>query len=917
MIGEAKIESGEIELDDDLLAGVTDTPNAEQVEAIRKALGSDVTYLWGPPGTGKTTTVACIVEGFYRQGYSVLIVSNTNIAVDMALEKVCQRLNTKPDFHEGKFLRHGPVVKPELERDFGEQVILDRVVARLGRRLQEEKETLEAKVAQLDHEAKPIREAVRDYERLKSAEETQHSVTSRFSDLQKKDAEIKASIARLRELRQQKKADLERAEKSSALGRFFRGLNPDHLRRELRETNRRLVAQEDTLSAIAGELKSAASARTKAAESVMHLRNTVSGHPPLESCRRRLAGIDSQIEQLKQQIRTIQEQLEKLREEVIKSCRVLATTVYRTYLKGQVERTFDVVVIDEASMLMLPMVFYAAGLATKQVVVAGDFRQLPPIVMSDAPEAKEWLKTDVFYKSGVAWSFQNGQLCDELTPLRRQYRMHPSICNFISKLFYSDHPLETDESVLNREPLPFPLGESQFIYLNTSAFNPWCAFRVGTYSRYNLLHALIVRNIVWFLHDKGYFETIVDRSNALGVVSPFAAQTRLIKGLIAESSSLGEIAGTVHRFQGNEKANMIIDLTEATGTWPSKFLRASRIEEEGARLLNVAFSRAKDRILLIADFDYLRKKYRRDTYTCRILDFFETCGDRLEPDRALEIGPDDWLNGLDQLFPGTIQLDINTAGIFDEGTFYPAFKQDIQSSEESILIFSPFLTDRGAGRWIDILRERLRRGVHIRIVTKPPVEQRGAMSEDELNEILSSMDKMGVVLDLRAKVHEKFAIIDNRILWHGSLNILSHKDTSESMLRIPTQAGCDLLAKLVTIGAKGDDSTDYVARENPACPQCNGLTVLRNGRYGIYFECSTRCGGKVDPKRSSRQQRGGGRHAGRRRGYRGTIQGTRRGSTRIGESCPLCGAPLVKKSGRRGEFISCSSYPECPYSRDA
>jgi DNA topoisomerase-1 len=35
----------------------------------------------------------------------------------------------------------------------------------------------------------------------------------------------------------------------------------------------------------------------------------------------------------------------------------------------------------------------------------------------------------------------------------------------------------------------------------------------------------------------------------------------------------------------------------------------------------------------------------------------------------------------------------------------------------------------------------------------------------------------------------------------------------------------------------------------------------------------------------------------------------------IGEACPECGSPLVIKQGRFGEFISCSNYPACKYSR--
>lgn len=32
-----------------------------------------------------------------------------------------------------------------------------------------------------------------------------------------------------------------------------------------------------------------------------------------------------------------------------------------------------------------------------------------------------------------------------------------------------------------------------------------------------------------------------------------------------------------------------------------------------------------------------------------------------------------------------------------------------------------------------------------------------------------------------------------------------------------------------------------------------------------------------------------------------------------GENCPQCGKPLLKRSGRFGEFIACSGYPECKY----
>ncbi len=35
----------------------------------------------------------------------------------------------------------------------------------------------------------------------------------------------------------------------------------------------------------------------------------------------------------------------------------------------------------------------------------------------------------------------------------------------------------------------------------------------------------------------------------------------------------------------------------------------------------------------------------------------------------------------------------------------------------------------------------------------------------------------------------------------------------------------------------------------------------------------------------------------------------------IGEACPQCGKPLVRRTGRRGPFIGCSGYPKCRYVR--
>ncbi len=165
VLGLVPVRSGDA--DPDPLVAQGDRLNQDQLGAVRRSLGSDATYIWGPPGTGKTTTLARIVEAHHRAGRSVLLVSNTNIAVDTALERVAERLKGEPAFHEGLVIRQGPVVKEELRQRFGAQVILEEIVARLGEALRREKDELTREAAPLEAEERSLAAALKNIEQNK------------------------------------------------------------------------------------------------------------------------------------------------------------------------------------------------------------------------------------------------------------------------------------------------------------------------------------------------------------------------------------------------------------------------------------------------------------------------------------------------------------------------------------------------------------------------------------------------------------------------------------------------------------------------------------------------------------------------------------------------------------------------------
>jgi hypothetical protein len=884
--------------------------NADQIRAVRHSLGSDTTFVWGPPGTGKTNTLARIVEAHHRTGRSVLLVSNTNVAVDTALERVAERLKGEPDFHQGLVIRQGPVVKEELRRSFGPQVILEEIVARLGESLRREKEQLAREAAPLEAEGRSLLAALKDigelaYARriLVACEKGRDAAKSDVTARERQGEQHRANAARLR-------ADLERARTMGALRRFLSGLNPERLARDAASAEISARTAAEAARAIAADMPKYETEIATLRSSIDRLVVETRRYPPGHDIDARLGTVRTHLGQFRERVTTIDRALAELEQQVLARCRILATTVYRTYLGQGAPRQFDVVVIDEASMLMPPLVYYAAGLATQSVTVAGDFRQLPPIVMCEEALAEEWLKRDVFEKAGIPQRLNRQEPMPHLVALSTQYRMREPICAVVNELFYADHPLRSDPSV-NSGSHRFPFSTAPLLYVDTAPFHPWTALRVGTFSRYNLFHALLVRNIILHLAETDFLPSVGEPNDAVGAVAPYASQSRLIQALLDDR--LGPratgIAATVHRFQGNEKAAMVIDLTDSLGAPLGRFLKATRLDEDGARLLNVAASRAKHHVVLLGNFEYLRAKAPSDAFVRRFVDHFEENGEALDLNSLLPLAERDWVDGLHRLLPATFDLPEGAAGAFTEGTFYPAFLKDLARARESIVIFSPFATGGGTGRWVDPLRAALARGVRVRILTRPP-EGRDGGRTDEVAQLVRALRDLGVTVDLRGRMHEKIAILDGRVLWHGSLNILSHRDTHESMLRIESPAACSQLGRFVsTPSGRREKAPKLDAPENPECPTCGGHTVWNDGRFGIYFECEDPdCDGKINARQRGRGQTVAGTTGGRA-GRPCRTQDGRSSGVRTVRPCPRpgCGGRLTERNGRHGRFFGCTN----------
>jgi phosphatidylserine/phosphatidylglycerophosphate/cardiolipin synthase-like enzyme len=134
--------------------------------------------------------------------------------------------------------------------------------------------------------------------------------------------------------------------------------------------------------------------------------------------------------------------------------------------------------------------------------------------------------------------------------------------------------------------------------------------------------------------------------------------------------------------------------------------------------------------------------------------------------------------------------DLLTSQLFDEATFYKAFINDLRSATKSVVIESPYLTEKRAVQFSKLFKNLKKRDVSVRINTRNPrhhdktleIQAWRAMKILRANGV-----KVYICSDMR---HRKLAVIDDCILWDGSLNILSQAHSKEIMRRTNSVTLC-------------------------------------------------------------------------------------------------------------------------------
>ena len=276
-------------------------------------------------------------------------------------------------------------------------------------------------------------------------------------------------------------------------------------------------------------------------------------------------------------VRQFNDLAEKEASKLFADVRVTGCTLARMVLdKSFRQRRFDVVVVDEASMASLLYALAASMLAGSHLVYAGDPKQLPPIVQAQSLEARRWLGRNIYGWFGV--EMRGGEAATRLKLLRTQYRMTDQIGGLVSRLTYDDmlrHGRGREGPVVEFVELPpewqtthYSVGEKSYFHL----------------AAVPALHAL---------------KDVICEGGELLLLSPFRPQRSLLSALAfdlrEEYPGCKITASTIHRSQGSESRTVVVDLTTHDPGKKVEFFA----DEACHKLLNVAMSRAKDRLLIL------------------------------------------------------------------------------------------------------------------------------------------------------------------------------------------------------------------------------------------------------------------------------------------------------------------------------
>lgn len=264
---------------------------------------------------------------------------------------------------------------------------------------------------------------------------------------------------------------------------------------------------------------------------------------------------------------------------------IMITTCISAHKLGEPTPMFDMVIIDEASQCNTA-VSLVPIIRGESLMLVGDPQQLNPVILLGELDNQKLRKK---YNISDEYDYRENSIyktflsCDSVSDeilLHSHYRCHKKIIEFNNKKYYNSR-LHIASDSKETEPLVYiDVPDSQGDEKNTS---PGEVLQIVKYASAN-------------------------RDKKIGVITPFVNQRKLIEDAINREKLENVVCGTVHAFQGDEKDVVLFStaITEQTKAGTYEWLKNNK------ELINVATSRAKDKLIVLSDFTNLSRLHQND-----------------------------------------------------------------------------------------------------------------------------------------------------------------------------------------------------------------------------------------------------------------------------------------------------------------
>lgn len=297
--------------------------------------------------------------------------------------------------------------------------------------------------------------------------------------------------------------------------------------------------------------------------------------------------IQEKVDELFTKIETLEDEAVK---ELLSEADVVCTTNSTAGSEVLENFKFDLLVVDEATQATEPAVLIPLT-KSKQAILAGDHKQLPPTILSGKAE-QDGLNRSIFERLVDLYNGEIKQM------LKVQYRMNDLIMNFSNFEFYNgllesaqgigNHTLadldilKPDGGQIAEKALTF---NEPLIFFDTKGMRAPERSKGDSTSLENHIEADLVIEIV-----EEAMKLTLDLKD-IAVITPYKDQVELINNKL----DLDELeVNTVDGFQGREKEVIILSLVRSNQYGNIGFLR-------DLRRLNVSLTRAKRKLIIIGD----------------------------------------------------------------------------------------------------------------------------------------------------------------------------------------------------------------------------------------------------------------------------------------------------------------------------